>query len=506
MARPVVLGIDCSTTGARCVAWDAQGRAVAEGRSSIPLVSLPPEGYEQDAERWWSAVVEATASVTAALGRARVEGLCVAHQRETFVVADADGRPRRPGVVWMDERCRPQVARVKADPALCARLHDTTGKPPCLTPSLYKIMYLREVEGSTFEGDFIVADVHAFLARRLTGLWRTSTASADPTGLVDMRSGRWSAEALGLAGLSERHLPELLPPGALLGALSPEAARAMGLSEGLPVIAGAGDGQAAGLGAGICGPGRAYLNLGTAVVSGVWSPAYRVDPAFRTLFGAAPGSYFCETDLKGGTFTLNWLLDHFMGVEPAGRDEALAALEVTASAMAPGSSGLIALPYWCGVMNPHWDDDASGALLGLRGHHGPAHVYRAILEGIAMEQRLHTDGVERAVNFSVEDFVVMGGGARSDLWCQIVADATGRRVVRAANAEATALGAGVLAAVGVGMHADVDAAVAAMISYGEVFAPGGNAARYADLYDEVYAGVYGALQGALSRLTRFLSP
>ena len=286
-----------------------------------------------------------------------------------------------------------------------------------------------------------VLDVHGFLAWRLTGRFATSLASADPLGLVDMQARSWSDELLALAGLDRSSVPELLEPGAVIGVVSDAAARHCGITPGLPVVAGAGDGQAAGLGAGIVGPERAYLNLGTAIVSGVLTAKYDVDAAFRTLYAATPGSYFLETDLKGGTFTLNWLAEKWLRAGDV--DKALAELESRAASLPPGADGLMLVPYWNAVMNPYWDDDATGIVVGWHGAHEPAHLYRAILEGIAFEQRLHTSGVEQASGQTIREFVVMGGGSKSALWRRILADTLGKRIVSAANPEATALGAGI---------------------------------------------------------------
>jgi xylulokinase len=162
------------------------------------------------------------------------------------------------------------------------------------------------------------------------------------------------------------------------------------------------------------------------------------------------------------------------------------------------------VPYWNGVMNPYWDDDASGLVIGFRGHHAPAHLYRALLEGIAFEQRLHTRGVERVAG-AVGEMVVMGGGSKSALWCGILADVLDKRVVRAAETEATALGAAILAAAHAGLHPSVDAAASAMTRLGERFEPGERRARYADL-SEVYAGLYPAMAESLGRIARARTP
>lgn len=493
---PLVVAVDASTTAVKAIVFAAGGRSVAESRVAIELSNPEPDAWEQDADAWWRAVVDALRGATEQLADASaVRALAVTHQRETFVLADGDSAPLRPALVWMDARCRPQVAeavaRLGAD-----KLHTVSGKPPCTTPSLYKLMYLLDREPALRDRDAVMLDVHALVAWRLTGRLATSLASADPLGIVDMRARDWSDELAALAGLTRAQLPALVEPGAQLGTLLPHVANATGLPAGLPVIAGAGDGQAAGLGAGIAGPGRAYLNLGTAIVSGVLSRQYVVDRAFRTMMGAAPGTYFLESDLKGGTFTLDWLVEKWLGA----RRDALDGLERVAERLPPGSDGLILVPYWNGVMDPYWNDDATGIVLGFHGAHGPAHLYRAVLEGIAFEQRLHVEAIEAATKVRIDELVVMGGGSASALWCRIIASVTGRRVTRAGSREATALGAAMLAAAGVGLYPDVDSAARAMSTTGESFEPGADAPLYDALYREVYAKLYDSLAARLDRL------
>ena len=498
------LGIDCSTTACKAIAWDMSGRAVAEGRAPIVLDNPGPDAWEEDALSWWSAMKEAVSGAVSALGAGgarRIQSLAITHQRETFVLADERGAPLHPALVWMDARCRAEVSALSEKHG-AARIHAISGKYPCTTPSLYKIRFLLERGAPGLrEKTFRVLDVGAFLAFRVTGKFVTSIASADPTGLVDMAARRWSEELLGLVGLSESNVLELAEPGERMGEVTAEAAAELGLLPGIPVLAGAGDGQAAALGAGILGPGAAYLNLGTAIVSGVVSREYRIGAAFRTMMAANPGGFLYETDLKGGTFTLSWLASRLLGKESRETNAALAALEREAEALPPGSDGLVLVPYFHGVMNPHWDDAATGLLLGLHGGQGPAHLYRAILEGIALEQRLHTSGVEAAAG-SVGEMIVMGGGSRSALFCQILADVLDKPVVRAGTSEATSLGAGILAAFGAGVFPDIEAAARAMTSRGDAFLPGEKRGFYEELYREVYVGLYPALRGAMSRLAR----
>jgi xylulokinase len=275
---------------------------------------------------------------------------------------------------------------------------------------------------------------------------------------------------------------------------------------GLAVVAGIGDGQAAGLGAGVAGPGEAYLSLGTSAISGVFSQAYHTSDCFRTMYSGIPGAYQLEMAVLAGAYTVDWFVEKLVGIpqqDSEAKREALALLEAQAALLPPGADGLLLVPYWNSAMDPYWDAKASGVILGWRGVHGKAHIYRAILEGIAYEKRLQTRGAESVLGEPVKRFIAVGGGARSDAWCQIIADVVGAPVVRALENEAAALGAGALAAAAAGIYADVGRAARAMARWEErIFEP--DAARhpiYTRLYEEVYRQVYPALREPMRRLT-----
>jgi sugar (pentulose or hexulose) kinase len=497
----LVIGIDSSTTSCKAIAWDPEGQAVAEGRASYSLLQPRPNWYEQDAETWWDGTCATLRTLLSHVGTARIDALCITHQRESFVPVDSQGHPLRNGVLWLDERSRPQVAFLEK----CVgkdRFHQTTGKPLTTNPSVTKIAWLTQHEPETAARTHKFLDAHAFLIHRLTGAFRTSLASADPMGLVDMRTDSWALDIIAEVGLRPDQFPELARPGQVIGVVSEKAAAATDLPAGLKVIAGAGDGQCAGLGANAAGGRRASLNLGTAVVSGIVSADYLANPAFRTLYAAVAGKYFLETVIQGGAFTVSWLVEKLGGDL---RDSGLYApedlLEAAAAEVPPGSLGLVVVPYWNHAMTPYWDPAASGITIGWTGAHGREHLYRAILEGIALEQRLLGEGLAAATGQPIEEYVVLGGGSRSDLWCQIVADVTGVDVVRAVTSEATCLGAGILAAVAADWYPNIATAAQAMTGTAEGFAPDPETqAVYDRLYTEVYNPLFPTLQPLLHHL------
>ncbi|MFN0114094.1 MAG: FGGY-family carbohydrate kinase [Paracoccaceae bacterium] len=497
----LVIGIDASTTATKAVAWTAAGEAVAEGRAPVGLSSPLPNYYEQDPEEWWGSARAALRQVTSAVAADRIAAVSVANQRETIGYFRRDGRSVRPGTVWLDERARHSFRgfcdRLGADAEGRPLFHRITGKPVDFIPAVFRIAWMAEHEPGLHRETEVFSDVHGYLARRLTGRWATSRASADPLGLFDLAARRWSEPVMALAGIDASRLPEAEAPGTVLGEVTAAAAAETGLKAGTPVVAGGGDGQLAGLGCNALTPDTAYLNIGTALVSGIHGAAYLTSPAWRTMGSPTGEGYYYESCLRGGTFTVTWFLETICAGEPAPREALLRRLEAAAAGLPAGAQGLLMLPYWQGVMSPHWNPVARGAFVGLSGAHGQGHLYRAMLEGLALEQRLATEAAEARLGRKVERYVAIGGGAASALWRQIFADATGKRVERSDTVEASSLGAAICAAVGAGWFpafADAARAMAGRIVEVAVPSPEGHAA-----YGEVLA-LFGQLYGRLEPL------
>ena len=277
----------------------------------------------------------------------------------------------------------------------------------------------------------------------------------------------------------------------------------LGLPAAVPVVLGIGDGQAAALGTDTTRPGRTYINLGSGVISGVHSDTYRWSDAFRSMTSAVAGAYMLETFIGGGTLNVSWFVDRFAGINAGRLGIDLSAeqvLDAAASRIPPGSDRLLVLPHMAGALTPHWDHGASGVIVGLRGHHGKAHVFRAILEGLAFEQRLLTEGVEAALDTPMDDVILLGGGSRSAVWCQIMADALRRPARRAGESETTCLGAAMLAAAGAGLHPSVRAAAAGMASGGPTYEPDESASKQYDQLFAAYRQLYPALRSTFSQL------
>ena len=501
MARDLVIGIDSSTTATKAIAWDRSGAAVAQGRAPIPLAQPRPRYFEQDSEDWWRSTSLALREITTKVEPARIAGVAISNQRETFGIFGEHGEAIRPAIVWLDERAIDQMRRFGASFG-ADKIHAITGKPVDITPCLYRMVWLRENEPHLLDRAAHVAEVHGYLCFRLTGRWTTSIASADPLGVLDMERLVWSEDILAAAGVPIDKMLSLVRPGALIGTVTETAAQATGLRAGTPVFAAGGDGQCAGTGVEIVRSGRAYINLGTAVVAGSYSGRYVFDSAFRTETAVADRGYIVETCLRSGTFLIDWMSHELMGIDPRRRLETLTTLEAEAAASPVGANGVMLVPYWEGCMTPYWDSSARGVIAGLSGSTRRGDLYRALLEGVVLEQALASRRLQAGSGQKIGHYVAVGGGTASDLWMQILADATGVPVHRSTSKEASSLGAAIAAATGCGWFRSFAEASAAMAGHVDrTFEPRPQEqAAYAEL-----GAIYGELWPALSDWNRKLA-
>jgi sugar (pentulose or hexulose) kinase len=494
----LVIGLDCSTSGTKAIAVDKKGEVAARAQMAIPLSSPQPLYYEQDPNDWWISAREALRTITHHICPETISALAVSNQRETFVPLARDGKCLRPAITWLDERCKSEVESFSREIGK-GTIQRITGKPVDYAPVVYRLAWMKKREPHLFRHIGMICDVHTYMVWKLGGVFKTSWASADPLGLFDVKLKRWSPLILRALGLTKDQVPEACRPGTILGKVSREASVLTGLSTETLIVAGGGDGQAAGLGANALTPERAYLNLGTAVVAGVYGREYRTSKAFRTLCSCSEGGYYYECSLRAGTFALDWFIRNILRIDPSKNSEIYELLEQEAREVSPGSEGLLYLPYLCGAMNPYWDIDAKGAFVGLSSFHTRGHLYRSILEGIAFEQLLAVRAVEKSLRTRVEEFVAIGGGAGNDLWCHILADVIGKNICIPETTEASGLGAAIAAAVGVGWYRSFTEAAHEMTGIRNVLQPETQNHRAYQRLSAAYKRLYPSLKNVTSR-------
>jgi len=484
-----VVGIDSSTQSVKAIAWSMDGTPRAEGRAPHEILTPKPDHAEQNADDWWTSGAKALRELTSKIDAGRIDGIAISNQRETMVLLDAAGRPLAPATLWLDSRARP-VVKAFADEIGAERMHAISGKPISIIPCAYRLRYWREHEPKLLDEAAQILSVHDFLTQKLTGEASASWTSADPFGIFDITAKEWSRDILDPIGVPLSKLPRAHKPGTMVGTITGEAAAATGLRAGTPVYAAGGDGHCAGLGVNAIAPGVVYLNLGTAVVGGTWSKTAEISRYWRTLVSPSGEGYLLESCQRGGAYFVNWLLDTFAGgrADPA----IFEALEAQARRIPIGSGGVTVSTYLLGCMDPHWDEDARASFTGLGAETGMGHVYRASLEGITLEFARAVDQM-RSMGVAIDRIVAIGGGASSPLWVKMIADSTGLPVIRGLSGEASALGAGITAAVGAGWYGDFHAATAAMTHVAEQVDPTAAdaqawtdlSARQASLYDRL---------------------
>ena len=469
ISDPLVIAIDTSTTATKAIIVNAEGRVVASARREIALSHPRTSYYEHDPLEWWTSTNESVGeaiSQLSAADKARVAAMCITHQRETFAPFDSKGNPLRPGIIWMDGRATKQVLSIGS-----AAIHELSGKPADTAIALYKLAWLKENEPESLQKADKIAEVHGYVSFKLTGQWVTSVAAADSLGLFDIAKQNYDPGLMLLAGVERGQLGDLKKPGEVMADILPEISQAWGLSQTIPLVAGMGDGQAAGVGAAAVSADTMYLNLGTGVVAGVHGPEYAFGSVYRTLAAGIPDWYDFELPLGSGAWLATWFREKLGN--PALGAAVDPELEAGAAALPVGALGLITMPYWNAVQSPHWDPIARGAMIGWRGIHDRPAMYRSILEAIGLEMRYCLEGLEAETGTKVTQVRAMGGGTRSKLWRQIMTDAMGVPITTCVEDEISAMGAAVAAMSVTSVHgpADVRAYAGKMAQFGDTTYP-----------------------------------
>lgn len=455
----MILAHDLGTTGDKASLHDDDGTLL--DAVTVPyMTDYGRDGaVQQDPEDWWNAVCAATAAL---LARSRVPASEVrvvgfSGQMMGAVFLDSDLAPVRPAMIWADTRSSVQsnelIERIGQD-----RGYALTGHRFNPTYSLSKIMWLQQNEPEVFGRVAAVAQAKDFVVARLTGRLVTEASDASGTTAYDQGAGRWSEEILEAARIDPALLPEVVASTEVVGEVTAQAATATGLTAGTAVVIGGGDGPLAALGAGVVDSSDgAYVYLGSSSWVSYSADAPLLDPAKRTMTfnHVVPGQYVPTATMQSGGGSLQWIADV---LEPGADGARFDRLVAAASTVDASGDGLFFLPYLLGERSPYWNQDARGAFLGLGRAHGREHLTRAVLEGVALNLAVCVEAF-RDAGAAVDRVDAIGGGAKSDAWLQIMADAWGVPVRRRDIVdEANSLGAAVTAGVGAGLIHDFGAA------------------------------------------------
>ena len=502
-----LLGLDVSTTGAKALLINEQGKVVASHTTEYPLSTPKPLWSEQDPADWWQGACQ---SIQVALSEAGLSGEAVSAvgltgQMHGLVMLDKADQVLRPAILWNDQRTGAQCAEITEKVGGLDRLLQLTGNQVLPGFTAPKIVWVRENEPGVYERATHILLPKDYVRFCLTGEYATEVSDASGMSLLDVAHRRWSKEMLQALDIPEAWLPTCTESDQVSGRISASAAQATGLKAGTPVVGGGGDQAAQAVGSGIVKAGVISVTSGTSGVVFAHSEKYAFEPQGRlhAFCHAVPGQWhFMGVMLSaGGSF--RWLRDSVGDVEKAAAalsgDDPYNLLTREAALAPAGSEGLLFLPYLTGERTPYPDPEARGAFVGLTLRHTKRHLVRSVLEGVSFGLR---DSLEliKGLGVPIEQVRASGGGARSPLWRQIQADVFGAELVLVNVTEGAAYGAALLAGVGGGTYRSVEEAVAATIKVTDRTAPmPENVKKYETLYP-VYRSLYPALRDTFHTL------
>ncbi len=507
MSGEYIIAHDVGTRGSKAVLTDPEGRIFGSVFESYEVDYPQAHWAEQDPEGWWQAVTRSTQRLLTEYQVPPEDVLCMIFSTQMLgiIPVDAEGTPLRPGIIWLDGRAAPQakqLMRKLISPRIFAAVvgAEATGKDV-----LPKLMWLQQNEPDLVVRTSKFLDVNGYLVYRCTGRMVADWAAASATGLFNLKSKKWDDFLIRFLGAPRDKFPELLPSNEQVGGLTTSAARDFGLLEGMPIICGTGDVLAAAVGSGAVGEGEGHICLGTSGWVGVVtekSPTGRHGVA--TIQSADPTKCFLIAETETAGICLQWIADQFYQQEQSDPsvENVFALMDAVVQEVEAGSGRTLFTPWMYGERSPVSDVYVRSTFLNLSVDHRREHILRAVYEGVAYNLGWILEIMSQKFGWQQDAIRVIGGGAKGDPWLQIIADVTGKRMEKVANPQqAGAIGAALIAAVGLGIYPDFQA-LKKVIQVTRTFEPRAeNAEVYAELFD-VYKKVYRALKGIHRQLNQ----
>src|SRR6266496_109317 len=507
-----LLGVDLGTTGVKAALFAAEdGHVISWAFVDYPLMHPHPGWAEQDPEDWWQATISAIRSCLAAgmhhgVAPTDVRGVGLSGQMHGVVLLDEEYKVLRPCIIWADQRsdaqCRWMTEKVGA-----SRLIEYVSNPALPGFSAPKALWVRDNEPEIFAQTRTIILPKDYIRFRLTGVMAMEISDAAGTCLLDVKHGSWSQEVLHAIGFDSSLLPPVVAADAVCGAITDEVEQLTGLLAGTPVAGGGADNACGAVGNGVVRPGLALVSIGTSGVLLAYAASPQVDvsgpvPRVHTFNHAVPQAWYLMGVTQGAGLSLRWVrdniglpehaLEHWTGLD------AYELLTKEAAGVSPGSDGLLFLPYLQGERTPHLDAYARGGWIGLTASHNRRHLVRAVFEGVAFSLK-DCFAIIGEQGLRIDQMRAIGGGAKSPLWRQIIADVLGAELVLTNATEGPAFGAALLAGVASGVYKSVQEACERTVHVTQHTAPRPEvAAAYAQAY-ETYRALYPALKPIISR-------
>jgi xylulokinase len=501
-----IIAHDVGTSGNKAVLVDTEGRVHGKCFEPYQTYYPSPGCVEQEPEDWWRAVSKTTSLLLERTGVSPADVLCITYAAQLLGIVPMDSKsgPLRRAIIWMDCRAGEQAQRLMRKflgPRVFALI---AGTALCGKDGIPKLLWLKSQEPDIYNKMCCFLDVGGYLFYRSTGKMVMEWTGASAFGL-DLKKKTWLEGIFRYVGLDTHKLPPLVRPIDKVGGLTHEAAAECGLLQGTPVIAGAGDAPCAAVGAGAVGEGEGHVYLGTSGWVGVVTrrtPRGKCGAA--TIQSADPDKtfLFAETEAAGGC--IQWIADQFYKAEKKDPDipNVYALMDNEVAKIPPGSNYLLFTPWIYGERAPIDDCYVRATFLNLSAEHTREDMLRAVYEGVGYNIRWIVQIVEKEFKFYLPCLRVIGGGAKGKPWMQILADITGRKIETVCEPqEAGAVGAALVAAVGMGIYPDFES-LRKVVKVDSVYEPqAGNSELYDFLYDR-YQEVYRNLRGFYRKLNK----
>ncbi|MEW5873234.1 MAG: xylulokinase [Chloroflexota bacterium] len=487
----MLLGIDVSTTAVKALLVDESGRVVTAASTPLALSTPRPLWSEQNPQDWWEA---AQHSIRAALQQAGIDGQAVqaiglTGQMHGLVLLDQYGQVLRPAILWNDQRTAAECEQITETVGF-DHLLQVTGNKALTGFTAPKILWVRNHEPQVYARAAHVLLPKDYVRYRLTGGYAVDKAGGSGTILFDLEKRHWSREVLELLEIPAAWMPETFEGPQITGQVSPSGAEATGLKAGTPVVGGGGDQAAQAVGVGVVSPGVVALTLGTSgvVFAATSSPLVEPEGRLHAFCHSVPGAWHFMGVMLSAAGSLQWYRDTL--APGMSFDDLLA----PAAQVPAGCEGLYFLPYLTGERTPHPDPLARAAFVGLTLRHTQAHMTRAVLEGVAFGLRDSMELIRSAGLGQISQVRLSGGGAKSPLWRQILADVMQSELVTVNTTEGAAFGAALLAGVGAGVWSSVAESCEACVQVTQHVAPDpASSALYQAAYPQ-YRALYPALK------------
>lgn len=454
---------DLGTSGDKVTLFSAEGKLIGSTISAYDTHYFNDVWVEQNAEDWWQAVGRGTKLLLEQSGirASEVAAVSFSGQMMGCLCVDSQGNPLRPSIIWADQRAVAQSAAIEEKISQFDFYHITGHRN---TPSygVQKLMWIKENQPEIYEKTAFVLNAKDYIVYKLTGRFCTDPSDANSMACFDINTCTWSEEIIRCAGIDRDKLPEIVPSTYRVGGVTAEAAAFTGLAEGTAVVMGGGDGVVANVGCGSIVPGNTYCCLGTSAWVTTTSEKPIFDPEMRTVTWAhaVPGLYAPNGTMQYAGGSYSWLKNTICTEEIARglaeRKSPFTYINQQIETSPIGANGVIFLPYLLGERAPRWDPDVRGSWLGIKPENTRADILRSVLEGVTMNLGICLDILKSHI--PIEEVTVIGGGAKGDVWQQMLADIWNVRIrVPRLLDEAGSMGAAVLAGVGAGIYQDVSA-------------------------------------------------